>query len=104
MDLTSIAPAPCQSPNHDFGAGLPLLKRYQDLKLQSGYLMTLSEIDSKIKHLESLKKKELSNERAKDLSLVKSICVKHGFTERMLKGSLRAGRNRRTKEQLVQSA
>lgn len=66
--------------------------------------MTLEEIDSKIRQLESLKKQELANERNKDLSLVKSICLKHGFTERMLKGSLRAGRNRRTREELRQSA
>ena len=65
--------------------------------------MTLNEIDAKIKELENLKKNELRLQRGKDLSLVKEMCKKHGFTARMLKDSLGSGRNRRTKSQLENS-
>lgn len=63
--------------------------------------MTVEEIENQIKELEKLKKQELLNERAKDLSVVKTLCSKHGFTERMLKGFLQTGRVRRTKEELA---
>ncbi|OUU23264.1 MAG: hypothetical protein CBB97_13700 [Candidatus Endolissoclinum sp. TMED37] len=65
--------------------------------------MTLNEIDAKIKELENLKKNELRLERGKDLSLVKEMCKKHGFTARMLRDSLGSGRNRRKKAQLEAS-
>ena len=40
---------------------------------------------------------KVEDERNKDLSLVKEMCKKHGFTARMLKGYLAEGRNRRKK-------
>jgi len=63
--------------------------------------MTLIEIEEKIAELEAQKREQLSAEKGKDLSTVKALCKKHGFTVRMLKDSLGAGRKRRTKEELL---
>ena len=63
--------------------------------------MNVQEIDAQIKQLQLLRKQELNNQRNKDLSLVKSLCSQHGFTVKMLKGSLKTGRNRRTKAEMM---
>ena len=65
---------------------------------------SLQEIDAQIAELEKQKKNALAAEKNKDLSVVKELCKKHGFTARMLKGYLGEGRNRRTKEELAQAA
>lgn len=63
--------------------------------------MTLEEIEKKITELELLKKSQLQSEKASDLALVKSLCKKHGFTQRMLKDALGAGRVRRTRSEII---
>lgn len=63
--------------------------------------MNVKEIEAKIAELELLKKSQLQSEKASDLALVRSLCKKHGFTQRMLKDALGAGRNRRSRTELV---
>lgn len=63
--------------------------------------MNLKEIESKIAELELLKKSQLQAEKASDLTLVRSLCKKHGFTQRMLKDALGAGRNRNSRTELI---
>jgi len=63
--------------------------------------MTLQEIEKQIADLEKQKRAALKEERNQDLSIVKEICKKHGFTERMLRGYLGTGRTRRTKAELA---
>lgn len=63
--------------------------------------MNLKEIEAKIAELELLKRSQLQSEKASDLALVKSLCKKHGFTQRMLKDALGVGRNRRSKTELI---
>ena len=62
--------------------------------------MDIKAIEEKIALLESQKKEQLSIERGKDLSIVKNLCKKHGFTVKMLKDSLSTGRTRRTREEI----
>jgi hypothetical protein len=63
--------------------------------------MNLQEIELKIAELESLKKSQLQTEKSSDLALVKSLCKKHGFTQRMLKDALGVGRARRTRSEII---
>ena len=63
--------------------------------------MNLKEIEAKIAELELLKKSQLQAEKASDLALVRALCRKHGFTQRMLKDALGAGRNRKTRAEII---
>ena len=58
---------------------------------------SVQELENQISELQKQRKTALRDERNKDLSLVKEMCKKHGFTARMLKGYLAEGRNRRKK-------
>ncbi len=58
---------------------------------------SVQELENQIVELQKQRKTALRDERNKDLSLVKEMCKKHGFTARMLKGYLAEGRNRRKK-------
>ena len=58
---------------------------------------SVQELENHIAELQKQRKTALRDERNKDLSLVKEMCKKHGFTARMLKGYLAEGRNRRKK-------
>ncbi len=58
---------------------------------------SVQELENQIEELQKQRKTALRDERNKDLSLVKEMCKKHGFTARMLKGYLAEGRNRRKK-------
>ncbi|HCV86383.1 MAG: hypothetical protein CL913_07300 [Deltaproteobacteria bacterium] len=58
---------------------------------------SVQELENQIAELQKQRKTALRDERNKDLSLVKEMCKKHGFTARMLKGYLAEGRNRRKK-------
>ena len=58
---------------------------------------SVQELENQIAELQKQRKTALRDERNKDLSLVKEMCKKHGFTARMLKGYLAEGRNTRKK-------
>ena len=58
---------------------------------------SVQELENQIAELQKQRKTALRDETNKDLSLVKEMCKKHGFTARMLKGYLAEGRNRRKK-------
>jgi hypothetical protein len=58
---------------------------------------SVQELENQIAELQKQRKTALRDERNKDLSLVREMCKKHGFTARMLKGYLAEGRNRRKK-------
>ena len=58
---------------------------------------SVQELENQIAELQKQRKTALRDERNKDLSLVKEMCKKHGFTARMLKGYLAEGRTRRKK-------
>ena len=58
-------------------------------------MSSVQELENQIAELQKQRKTALRDERNKDLSLVKEMCKKHGFTARMLKGYLAEGRNRR---------
>ena len=58
---------------------------------------SVQELENQIAELQKQRKTALRDERNKDLSLVKEMCKKHGFTARMLKGYLAEGINRRKK-------
>ena len=58
---------------------------------------SVQELENQIAELQKQRKTALRDERNKDLSLVKEMCKKHGFTARMLKGYLAEGRNRSKK-------
>ena len=58
---------------------------------------SVQELENQIAELQKQRKTALRDERNKDLSLVKEMCKKHGFTAGMLKGYLAEGRNRRKK-------
>ena len=58
---------------------------------------SVQELENQIAELQKQRKTALQDERNKDLSLVKEMCKKHGFTARMLKGYLAERRNRRKK-------
>ena len=58
---------------------------------------SVQELENQIAELQKQRKTALRDERNKDLSLVKEMCKKHGFTALMLKGYLAEGRNRRKK-------
>jgi hypothetical protein len=60
-------------------------------------MSSVQELENQIAELQKQRKTALRDERNKDLSLVKEMCKKHGFTARMLKGYLAEGRNRRKK-------
>ena len=60
-------------------------------------MSSVQELEHQIAELQKQRKTALRDERNKDLSLVKEMCKKHGFTARMLKGYLAEGRNRRKK-------
>ena len=57
--------------------------------------LSIEEIDLKIKVLEAKKKEELRAQRGRDLAKVREICKQHGFTQRMLRGALAGGRERK---------
>ena len=58
---------------------------------------SVQELENQIAELQKQRKTALRDERNKDLSLVKEMCKKHGFSARMLKGYLAEGRNSRKK-------
>lgn len=64
----------------------------------------IEEIELKIAELEAAKKVQLKKDRGDDLKIVKELCKTHGFTERMLKDSLKTGRNRKTRAELIRGA
>jgi len=66
-------------------------------------MSNVQEIEAKIAELMKQKRNALAEEKGKDLSEVKQLCKKHGFTARMLKGYLGEGRKRRTKAELSES-
>ena len=49
---------------------------------------SVQELENQIAELQNQRKTALRDDRNKDLSLVKEMCKKHGFTARMLKGYL----------------
>ena len=59
---------------------------------------SVQELENQIAELQKQRKTALRDERNKDLSLVKEMCKKHGFTQRMLKGYLAEARNRKKKQ------
>jgi len=63
-------------------------------------MMSVEQIEAKIAELQQQRKMALSEEKGKDLALVKQLCKKHGFTARMLKGFIGEGRNRRSRAEL----
>lgn len=97
LEIQSSPPKPQQT-----NTGIIIAKEAVN-EMKKEKALSIEEIDLKIKMLEAKKKEELRAQRSKDLAKVREICKQHGFTQRMLRGALADGRERKAGVNLVGS-